>query len=418
MLHVLVTRGVPLALLLFAGLALASPINEFSVAAGVDSAYDSNVYNGRGPDYVNRISPRAGYRLLDPRVKLETGYELGYWTYAFGKAENSLNHRGLVSLEAHPVRRFAIQIADELDRAEDPGFLLRFGVVAPQIGITDNVGDLLMDYAFTRRLHGAIGYTNHLARFDAYTPAQAATNPPALFDGMQQDAQVHFSYLVLRTDELRMTGRFQNFSAGPQAISVAQWQLANTYTPELGWRHHFTPDLQWTIDGGPLFFQALSAASNIPGATQSSGVTGRGATSLRWATPSWRASVSYTHDLIGATGAGSALWADAVYAQAGYHWLDRLDAHAGGGYFRNGRAVNQEVAYDGFTADAIVDYRVLNYFRIGGYYTLRWQRTGPGSVVPGTPVAQFPTVTRNVVGIRLLAVYGADARPPKREVKE
>jgi hypothetical protein len=32
--------------------------------------------------------------------------------------------------------------------------------------------------------------------------------------------------------------------------------------------------------------------------------------------------------------------------------------------------------------------------------------------------AAFPAVTRNIVGIRLLAVIGADAKPPRREVHE
>ena len=128
--------------------------------------------------------------------------------------------------------------------------------------------------------------------------------------------------------------------------------------------------------------------------------------------PSWRASAGYVHDLIGATGAGTALWADAVYASAGYHWLEKFDAHLGVGYFRNGAAVDQPWAYDGVTVDSFVDYRVVDYFRVGGYYTLRWQEAGPAVV----GAAQFPTVTRNIVGVRLLAVLGADARPPRREV--
>jgi hypothetical protein len=145
-----------------------------------------------------------------------------------------------------------------------------------------------------------------------------------------------------------------------------------------------------------------------------SGWTWRGAALLRFNTPTWRSSVGYVHDLLGATGAGTALWADALYAQAGYHYLEKFDAHVGFGYFRNGAAVNQPWAYDGVTADTFVDWRVVDYFRVGAYYTLRWQETGPGVVGPG----QFPNVTRNIVGIRLLAVLGADAKPPRREVKQ
>src|SRR5437763_12558477 len=87
------------AALLGPAVAFAAPKHELSVAAGVDSAYDGNVFNGRGPDWVNRVNPWGTYRLIDKQVKLDTGYELGYWTYAFGKAENSINHRAHAILE-------------------------------------------------------------------------------------------------------------------------------------------------------------------------------------------------------------------------------------------------------------------------------------------------------------------------------
>ena len=53
----------------------AAPINELSISASLDSAYDDNVYNSRGSDFVNRVTPHASYRLIDPRVKLETSYD-------------------------------------------------------------------------------------------------------------------------------------------------------------------------------------------------------------------------------------------------------------------------------------------------------------------------------------------------------
>ena len=241
---------------------------------------------------------------------------------------------------------------------------------------------------------------------------------PPLYDGMEHDAETQVAFRAFRTDDFRFGGRFQHFSAGPQSVSMTEWDLANTYSPTVGWRHQFLRELEWTADAGPLFYQDLSGSQFVPGAPQSSGTTWRLGTNLRWYTPTWRASISYTHDLVGATGAGSALWADFVYGQVGYHYREKLDVHLGSGYFRNGRAVDQPFAYDGVTADALVDWRVINNLRLGAYYTLRWQETGPGAIPPGAPMAQFPAVTRNIVGIRLLAVLGADARPPRREVHE
>jgi hypothetical protein len=106
-----------------------------------------------------------------------------------------------------------------------------------------------------------------------------------------------------------------------------------------------------------------------------------------------------------------------VYGQVGYHWLDKFDFHGGAGYFRNGIGPAGAWSYDGVTVDTMLDYSVINNFRVGAYYTTRWQRTGPGAVAAGAN-DQFPATTRNIVGIRLLAVIGADARPPRREVKQ
>ena len=404
--------------LVAAGRSEARPVQEISAAAGVDSAYDDNVFNGRGPDWVNRVNPQGTYHLIDPRVKLDAGYQLGYWTYAFGKAENSINHRANFNLEARPLRRLTIRVADELARAEDPGFLTRIGVVAPQIGITDNVAEAALGVNLSRRWVMGAGYLFHFATFDPYSAQMVAQGLPTLYDGAEHDADLSFLYRVTRSDDLHFGTRFQHFTAGPQHVSFSRWDLANTYTPTVGWRHQFLPEVELSADVGPLFYQDLAGAMNVPGAPQDSGVTWRLASRLRYYTPSWRASVAYTHDLVGATGAGSAIWADYVYAQGGWHWLERIDLSAGAGYFRNGRAVSQAFAYDGVTVDALADFRVIDNLRLGAYYTLRWQETGPGAVPPGMATGQFPNVTRNIVGIRLLAVIGPDARPPRREVHE
>ena len=391
--------------------------NELSASAGLDSAYDDNVFNGRGPDFVNRVDPHVAWRLLSRRLKVGAAYDLGIWTYALGKADNSINHRAAFSIEGQATRRLQLTASDELVRAEDPGFITRIGVVAPQIGILDNLAEVGAQVTFTRRFYAGINYLMHHASFDPYSAAQIAAGYPTLYDGDEHDIDTAWVVRLGRKDDLRMGGRAQVFTAGPQHGDSAQWLVGAAYSPVLGFRHQFLPALEWTANAGPLFYQQLDGAANIPGAI-GSGTTWRGGTRLRLYTPSWRASLSYTHDLLGSTGVGTAIWADYVYAQAGYHWLDRFDVAIGGGYFRNGRAVNQAFAYDGFTADVLIDYSVVRYFRIGAYYTLRWQETGPGAVPPGMPVAQFPNITRNIVGVRLLAVVGADARPPRREVHE
>jgi hypothetical protein len=401
---------------LLGGTVLAEPVRvELSAAAGLDGAYDSNVYNGRGPDYVNRVTPRGSFRLIGPRLTFNVQYDAGIWTYALGKARNSINHHAGASIEGKISRRLNIKIADEFVRAQDPGFLARTGVVAPQIGIFDNIVDLALDYGFTRRLYGALAYTWHRTTFDPFDAAEVGLAP--LFDGSEHDINAAFVYRATRLGYLRVTGRFQLFTAGPQDESAERWTIGASYSPTLGWTQHLRRDLDLGADFGPIFYQALPEADNVPNAT-GSGVTFRGSARLRYHPRNWIATLGYSRDLLGATGAGTAIWADYVYGQVGFHWHQRLESIAGIGYFRNGSAVNEPTSYDGINLSAGIDYRALDYFRIGAYYTLRWQQTGPGAIPIGANAAQFPNVIRNVVGIRLLAVVGADARPPRREVHE
>jgi hypothetical protein len=400
---------------LFSALAHAAVQNELTAWAGLDSAYDDNVFNGRGPDFVNRVNPHVAWRLVSHRLKVSAAYDLGVWTYAFGKADNSVNHRAIFSIEGQPARRLILRASDEFVRAEDPGFLTRAGVVAPQIGIIDNIAEFGASVNITRRFYAGLNYVFHHTSFDSYTQAQINAGFPTLFDGDEHDIDSAWIVRLGHHDDLRMGGRAQVFTAGPQHGSSAEWAVGASQSPTVGFRHQFIPELELTTDVGPVFYQELSGAVNVPGAT-GSGTTWRLGTRLRWFTPAWRASLAYTHDLLGATGIGVAIWADYLYAHLGYHFLDRLDISVGGGYFRNGRAVDQVFSYDGFTADALIDVSVIRYFRVGAYYTLRWQETGPGAVPAGAPLAQFPNVTRNIVGVRLLAVVGADARPPRRVV--
>src|SRR5258706_6855350 len=107
-------RTVFMVVVAFAAVAHGEPKNELSVAAGLDSAYDDNVFNGRGPDFVNRVNPHGSWRLIDPRVKVDAAYDLGIWTYALGKADNSINHRAALSIEGSPTRRLTLRVAAQL----------------------------------------------------------------------------------------------------------------------------------------------------------------------------------------------------------------------------------------------------------------------------------------------------------------
>ena len=354
-------------------------------------------------------------------MKLETSYDFSYWTYALGKAENSLNHRADSAVEGHPTRRLTLQGRGRV--------LARRGSGLPLAHRRRGAADRHLRQrrrCAHRREHRAplcsrrLGYTYHWARFDQYNAMQAADVPAAV--------RRHRARRAGRSPRSRSRAATTCASpaarscspAGPQAIDANRWDIGATYSPTVGWRHQFLP--RAGSDGATPAAPSISRSA-IRQHRRRNGALGRADVGLDLArlgaAPLQHADVAcsagYVHDLLGATGAGTALWADAVYAQAGYHYLEKFDAHVGLGYFRNGAAVNQPLGVrrrHRRYVRRLARRRLLPRRRV--LHAALARRPGLASSAAG----QFPNVTRNIVGIRLLAVLGADARPPRREVKQ
>jgi hypothetical protein len=383
--------------------ATARPVAEPTLALGVDSAYDSNVFNGRGPDLVNRITPHAGLEVHDERTDLKLGYDLGFWIYATGTADNSINHRALGSYEGRLTRRLRLRLADEFIYADDPGFLLRAGVVAPQTSILDNVAEGALAYRLTRRLDGELDYAYRHTSFGQPPPTYKAP----LFNGDQHDAVALLTFRAGRLDDVRLSHRVSYFTVNRAGLAVEN-------APALGWRHQFVRDLEMRLEGGPVVYTTLEEAAQIQAsALQGSGVSWRGAALLRFYTPRWRSMLAFTRDFVGGTGAGAVLWADYVTLSGGVHLEQKLDARLAVGYFANGFAPNGGRLYDGVTVDALVDWTIVPYLHLAAYYSFRWQEAFPATAAEQA-LAPLAEVTRHVIGLRLLGVYGLGARPPRR----
>lgn len=380
---------------------------EPSAAVGVDAAYDSNVYNGRGPDLVVRVSPHFSLAYHDRRQRLVASYDLGLWSYVTGKAKASINHRALLSYDAQLLKRWALHLGDELVRAEDPAYLVRTGVVAPQTGIFDNVFEALVGYRLTKRVDVAAGYQYRVTLFDLLSPERLARGEVQPSDGGQHDVQLSSGWRATRLDELRIGYRFQYFTIAGLAQGLS-------HSPSLAWQHRFRRDVDVRVEAGPLRYQDLTGSS--PG-DQFDGWTWRGSFLLRYFTNRWRATLSYGRDLVSGTGAGSVLWADGLSLRVAYRTIlgsgPALDVHGGVSGFFNGLGPTYTRSYDGFSVDLGVDARLGRNLRLTGYYSFRWQEAFDGG-----QRSPFPSITRSVIGLRLLVVFGAEARPPRREGRE
>ena len=377
--------------------AAAYPSLAPTAALSLDSAFDSNVQNARGADEVTRITPHLALRLADRDATLTLGYDLGAWIYARGTADNSLNHRGDVVLEARPARRLTLRLADEIIYAGDPAFLLRVGVVAPQTSIFDNTAEGQIAYEFTRRIAGSASYVYRHTTFGAPPPGS-----PPLFDGDEHDGALDLSARVTRLDDARIGGRVQYFTADGSGVAVDG-------SPAIGWRHQFLPELEGRVEGGPIFFHLLDAGQRIAATEQGAGsaVTWRAVGLLRYVRRGARASLALSRDVVGGTGAATVLWAEYAYAQGGWR-NERVDLHGGVGFFANGFAPNARRLYDGVYVDAAVDVTLVGWLRLGAWYSFRWQEAVEAAA--GLPL---PDVTRHIVGLRISGVFGFEANPPR-----
>jgi hypothetical protein len=376
---------------------------EPSAAVGVDAAYDSNVYNGRGPDLVVRVAPHFSLAYHDRRQRLVASYDLGLWSYVTGKAKASINHRALLSYDAQLLKRWALHLGDELVRAEDPAYLVRTGVVAPQTGIFDNVFEALLGYRLTKRVDVAAAYQYRITLFDLLSPERIERGEVQPSDGGQHDVQLSSGFRATRLDELRLGYRFQYFTISGLAQGLS-------HSPSLVWQHRFRRDVDLRIEAGPLRYQDLTGSSS---GGQFDGWTWRGAFLLRYFTNRWRATLSYGRDLVSGTGAGSVLWADGLSLRVAYRPTATIDLHGGVSGFFNGLGPTYTRSYDGFSVDFGVDAALGRNLRLTGYYSFRWQEAFDGG-----RRSPFPSITRSVIGLRLLVVFGAEARPPRREGRE
>lgn len=386
--------GYALVALLVPATALGGPKNDLAASVAIDLAGDTNVYNGRGPDFVTRVSPRVGWELSDERDTAALSYDLGLWWYAAGKAKSSINHHALLLAERRITRRLTLRVDDELVRAADPAFLTRPGIVAPQTGILDNAAEASATYQLTRRLALSAAYVYRYTHFDAQTPPD-----PPLHDGDEHDADVALTLHATRLDDVRFSNRVQYLAIDGNA-------LAWTEGPALGWRRQLLRSLELRIEGGPLIYGSLDGSRAVQG-SQITAVTWRGNGILRFFSRQGYAALGAVRDIVSGTGAGEVAWADYLTLQGGWtpaHWFD---LHGAFGVFANGPAPSGARTYDGVTLDVVAELRVARWASVAGYYSFRWQEAFAG--------APLPDVTRHIAGVRLVLMIGAAIKPEKPE---
>jgi opacity protein-like surface antigen len=199
-------------------------------------------------------------------------------------------------------------------RVSDPTSLPRLGVAASLSPVLYGRGEAGAHYQLTERWTAGLGYL--------FEGAQIYDGKSA--PGFAHSPSVEAWYRATRITDLGMEVRFQQFLFGSESSTATSASLTA--------RHHFTRQVHGSIRGGAGTYSApgtaMAAARPYPRVQLELGREGE----------RLDLAVVLGHDLMGASGFTTALWAD--YGSTVLEWraLESLAVFGAASVFRNGKA--------------------------------------------------------------------------------
>lgn len=367
-----------LALLALAGPARADTAAEPYAGITVEQLYDSNVQNTGNSDEVTRVTPRVGLLIDGPRLKLDADYRIGFFEYAEGTLDNTINHRAALVGKAAATERLSFDTRMVLVIGADPILLDRPGIAIPQGGFDDFEGHVGTAYRATRRLTLDLSYLYRRSRFDL-----AQGESPLAFDGDEHRVDGDAAYRLTRRLTLRVLGRVQHFVSFGTTDS-----LGDAAGGGGGLDYALGPNTLARADGGPLLFTSGGTTWFALAQVQHRGER------MRWTLAALR-------DVYGGTSAAEAVWAESIQVAGAFRITRNIDLRVRGAAYRNGPAPEYDANVSGVVGRVDAGYSLFgNNARFELYGEHRAQDAAGGLA--------FDTIQRTIVGVRLVAFAGAD----------
>jgi hypothetical protein len=374
---------------LAAGLTLLAPAAvradpvEPILRLAAEQRYDDDQLLTNGPNapgaFLTKIMPQVGLKLNQATVKFEGFYGADLLIRDSRGAEVILDHRAALDLHADTSRTSHIDGLAQFWDTSDPLSLPRQGLAR----------------TLARTLYGRaeLGWRERVAprwilrlsyRFEGaqvYEPDHPA--------GFLNSPAVELAYRLSRRAELGAEYRFQLFNFGPDN--------ATAHSPALVYRYRLTRSVNFRASGGAAFYRERAHPEKngiVP--RFELGLSQRVTRRLDWI-------ITVGHDLVGASGFSTAVWADYASGTGSYQLLEKLRIFAVGSFFRNGTVPNVGVFPLGWNHDGVaagyglgggVEWRFNRYVAAQATYD-RLDQVG------GVDIAQTP-ITRNVVAARLI----------------
>lgn len=323
-------RAVVTAVLLGATVARADTLRRPIVGISAEERFDSAAAIGGESEVMSKLSPEAGYELKAENLKLDASYALDMIHHV--RASNfTLDHRAKLDYAGRPIERLELHANGSFYRVEDMSSLPRFGIAQVRAPALWSSAELAVDWKLSHTAAAQVAYHLEAAKIYAYN-YRIGTSHTAW--GWLKNGFTHRLVLGVRSRAQLFLAGSDRYANTLSATGTARYQLT---------RHSFAE-----LEGGPLLYRSVRDGNAwLP----------RFAGQIAYEARGFTFGVVGGHDILGAAGYASAVWADFVQLAFTYRFSLTVNGYIGGGYFRNGLAPRSAMDADGANGGAGLEWK-------------------------------------------------------------
>lgn len=332
--------------------------------------------NGGG-QLMTKLSPQAGVEVKTPTSTTTATYAVDF-AVRHGSGNTSLDHRGRVDFKKALSQRLNLDADMRIWRVSDPTSLPRLGMARTLSPILYGKAAFAGHYLLTPRWTATAGYQFEGARI---------YDPQLVHGGVVHAPYAEMLYKLSRRSEIGARYRLQYFAFGTESADASA-VLAE-------YRYRINPVTTFTGRAGPAYYRPHGANAGVEGFAPVVDLE------LERQHEYLDLGLVAGHDLVGASGFTSALWADFASFIGSFRIQPRLSVFWAASFYRNGAPAN--VGFDPFTSSRSasgyalgggVEWKLSRAVALQGTFDRLSQLAGPGEDAGAA-------LSRNIVAARL-----------------
>ncbi|HSP79235.1 MAG TPA: hypothetical protein VLQ93_11940 [Myxococcaceae bacterium] len=295
-----------------APVSLAATVVEPRARLTLEERYDDDFrlnLGGTGGQLMTKLAPRFGLEVKEPTFTAE-GFYAADLLVRHGSGKVTLDHRGGLRVEKELSRRLRMELSGRLFRVTDPTSLPRESVARSAQPLLYGEARAYAVGRLTRRVDVAVGYELEGARV------------------LEGDAAAGLSHTPYVEAWLRASRRLTLGAGYRYQVFLFGGDSARAHGLFAGLGYRLTRQLRVDARVGPVSYAPSDGTQGV----------------LPWFRLVLQhdgelldVAVIAGHDLVGASGFISAVWADHARVMVQRRFHSRLSAYAAGSFFRNGR---------------------------------------------------------------------------------